>query len=41
MSGAHPDPSYLHQTVLAILRFPPEGTLDALTANDESYINSE
>ncbi len=41
MSGAHPDPSYLHQTVLVILRFPPEGVANALSANDETYINSQ
>ncbi|HZD30289.1 MAG TPA: hypothetical protein VE779_01380, partial [Candidatus Angelobacter sp.] len=41
MSGAHPDPSYLHQNVLVILRFPPEGVADALSADDESYIDSQ
>jgi hypothetical protein len=39
--GAHPDPGYLHQTVLVILRFPPEGVAGTLSANDESYINSQ
>jgi hypothetical protein len=41
MSGAHPDPSYLHQTVLVILRFSPEGVACALTSDDENHINME
>jgi hypothetical protein len=41
MSGAHPDPSFLLQTVLVILRFPPEGVEGTLTPADESYIHQE
>ncbi|MGZ5098898.1 MAG: hypothetical protein ACXWF6_16025 [Usitatibacter sp.] len=39
--GAHPDPGYLQQTVLVILRFPPAGVSGQLTAADETYITSE
>ena len=41
MSGAHPDPSFLRQSVLVILRFPPEGVDGALSQDDESYIDQE
>lgn len=39
--GAHPDPGHLQQTVLVILRFPPQGITNALSATDESYINAQ
>jgi hypothetical protein len=39
--GAHPDPGYLRQTVLVILRFPPAGAADELTLADESSIAAE
>lgn len=39
--GVHPDPGHLQQTVLVILRFPPQGTPNALSAADESYINAQ
>ena len=40
-SGAHPDPSYLQQTVLVILAFPPEGVSGELTAAEEDYIATQ
>lgn len=39
--GAHPDPGHLQQTVLVILRFPPQGITGELSATDESYINAQ
>ncbi len=39
--GVHPDPGHLQQTVLVILRFPPQGISGELTPSDETYINSQ
>lgn len=39
--GVHPDPGYLQQTVLIILRFPPQGVSGELTNLDEGYITSQ
>ena len=39
--GAHPDSAYLQQTVLTILRFPPNGASGELSAADETYITSQ
>jgi hypothetical protein len=39
--GVHPDPGHLQQTVLVILRFPPQGITGELSATDESYINAQ
>lgn len=39
--GAHPDPGHLRQTVLMILRFPPEGQPGALTPAEEAHVNSQ
>lgn len=40
-NGAHLSPGFVQQHVLVILRFPPQGATNALSANDESYINSQ
>lgn len=37
--GANPDSGHLQQTVLVILRFPPEGVPGELTAGDENHID--
>jgi hypothetical protein len=39
--GVHPDPGHLQQTVLVILRFPPQGASGELSAIDEIYINAQ
>lgn len=39
--GANPDPGHLRQTVLMILRFPPEGQPGALTVAEEAHINTQ
>jgi hypothetical protein len=39
--GVHPDPGHLQQTVLVILRFPPQGINGELAPTDETYVNSQ
>jgi hypothetical protein len=41
VDGPHPDPGYLQQTVLVIVRFPPEGISGELTAPEENHIITE
>jgi len=40
-NGVHLSPGFVQQHVLVILRFPPQPATNALSANDESYINSQ
>ena len=39
--GVHPDPGHLQQTVLVILRFPPQGVTGELTPADEQFIATQ
>ena len=39
--GVHPDPGHIQQSVLVILRFPPQGVSGELTKLDEDYITSQ
>ena len=41
VDGSNPDSGHLQQTVLVILRFPPEGAPGELTPSDETTIISE
>lgn len=39
--GVHADPGHLQQTILVILRFPPQGVSGELSQVDEDYISSQ
>ena len=39
--GVHPDPGYVEQTVLVILRFPPQGASGEMTQLEETDVNNQ
>ena len=39
--GACSDPGHLRQTVLVVLRFPPEGAAGALSPSEENHIRNQ